>query len=148
MNESRADRIADDLLSDMLQSVINDLTGSNLNRRNPLSQREPLDSTRDSGESAGGGLSRTHLDPSRARLNSSDEEEKTESTHMSSINGLLQVVRLEPSEQMYAGDNDDLSSQIGSSLLNPIELQSTSQSRASRDYNTANNSMSQNREIT
>jgi hypothetical protein len=57
VNESRADRIADDLLSDMLQSVINDLTGSNLNHHDSLSQRQHRETRRDSGDDAERGLS-------------------------------------------------------------------------------------------
>ena len=122
VNEFRADRIADTLLSDMIQSVINDLTDSNNNEHESASQQPERDNAHNSERE----ISRTYLQPSRGRMNSRGmyEEEKTESTHMSSINGLLQVVRLEPSEQRF----DDLSSQIGSSLLNPIDLQSKSQS--------------------
>jgi len=61
VNESRADRIADDLLSDMIQSVINDLADSNHNHHDSQSQRQHRETRRDIRQNTERELSGTYL---------------------------------------------------------------------------------------
>ena len=61
VNESRADRIADDLLSNMIQSVINDFTDSNHHHHDSLSQRQHRETRRDSRQNTERELSGTYL---------------------------------------------------------------------------------------
>jgi len=61
VNESRADRIADDLLSSIVQSAINDLADPNHNHHDSLSQRQHRETRRDSRQNTERELSGTYL---------------------------------------------------------------------------------------